>query len=76
MAKVMVSLPDALLAAIDAEARRRGTTRSGLLRSYADEALSRRTSERATRIERLLDDALAPRGGDSAEAVKRLRPRA
>ena len=35
MAKVMVSLPDDVLARIDSEARRRGTTRSGLLRSAA-----------------------------------------
>ena len=33
MAKVMVSLPDELLDAVDAEAARRGTTRSGLLRA-------------------------------------------
>ena len=31
MAKVMVSLPDELLAQLDAEAKRRSTTRSGLL---------------------------------------------
>ena len=35
MAKVMVSLPDDVLARIDDEARRRGTTRSGLLREAA-----------------------------------------
>lgn len=31
MAKVMVSLPDELLSQLDAEAKRRGATRSGLL---------------------------------------------
>jgi hypothetical protein len=35
MAKVMVSIPDELLAQIDAEARRQGTTRSGLLQQAA-----------------------------------------
>jgi len=31
MAKVMISIPDELLARVDAEAKRRMTTRSGLL---------------------------------------------
>ena len=35
MAKVMVSIPDELLARIDAEAKRQGTTRSGLLQQAA-----------------------------------------
>lgn len=35
MAKVMVSLPDDVLARIDDEAARRGTTRSALLREAA-----------------------------------------
>lgn len=35
MAKVMVSLPDELLGAIDAEADRRHTSRSGLLQAAA-----------------------------------------
>ncbi|MCB0871514.1 MAG: ribbon-helix-helix protein, CopG family [Solirubrobacterales bacterium] len=35
MAKVMVSIPDELLAEIDSEARRQGTTRSGLLQQAA-----------------------------------------
>ena len=41
MAKVMVSLPDEVLARIDSEARRRGTTRSGLLRDAALRELGR-----------------------------------
>ncbi len=35
MAKVMVSIPDDLLSAVDAEAGRRHTTRSGLLQDAA-----------------------------------------
>ncbi len=35
MAKVMVSLPDELLGALDAEAQRRGTSRSALLQAGA-----------------------------------------
>jgi CopG-like RHH_1 or ribbon-helix-helix domain, RHH_5 len=74
MAKVMVSLPDELLAALDAEALRRGTTRSGLLRTYADEALRQRGAERAARI-RALGGGTASHGGDVAALVKRHRPR-
>jgi metal-responsive CopG/Arc/MetJ family transcriptional regulator len=42
MAKVMVSLPDDLLAAIDAEAVRRETSRSALLAVAARRELRRR----------------------------------
>jgi predicted transcriptional regulator len=41
MAKVMVSLSDDLLARIDTEARRRGTSRSALLREAALRELGR-----------------------------------
>lgn len=41
MAKVMVSLPDDVLARIDVEAERRGTTRSALLREAALRELGR-----------------------------------
>ena len=41
MAKVMVSLPDEVLARIDSEARRRGTTRSSPLRDAALRELGR-----------------------------------
>jgi hypothetical protein len=44
MAKVMVSLQDDLLAAIDAEAARRNTSRSGLLATAARHELARRDS--------------------------------
>jgi hypothetical protein len=39
VAKVMVSLPDGLLARLDREARRRGTSRSALLQEAARTAL-------------------------------------
>jgi metal-responsive CopG/Arc/MetJ family transcriptional regulator len=45
MAKVMISLPDALLERLDAAARDRGTSRSGLLQLAAERELSRRTPE-------------------------------
>ncbi len=72
----MVSFPDDLLRAVDAEARRRGTTRSGLLRELADEALSKKSAARARRmaeIDRLRGPAKR-RGGGVAELVKAHRP--
>lgn len=42
MAKVMVSFPDDLLAALDAEVRRRATTRSAVLQEATRRALARR----------------------------------
>ncbi len=74
MAKVMVSLPDDLLEAVDAEAVRRGTTRSGLLRRFADEALRRRGAARAAQIEEIMRDS-ADHGGDVARVLKHHRPR-
>src|SRR4051794_26185917 len=44
MSKVMVSLPDELLALIDAEAKRRSTSRSALLALAAQRELRRRDS--------------------------------
>jgi metal-responsive CopG/Arc/MetJ family transcriptional regulator len=46
MAKVMVSLPDDLLGALDAEAKRRHTSRSALLRSGARRELGLLRRER------------------------------
>ena len=45
MAKVMVSLQDDLLMAIDVEAKRRSTSRSAFLATAARHELSRRDSE-------------------------------
>lgn len=73
MAKVMISLPDDVLASLDAEAKRRGMTRSGLIRSHAEEARLRRAEVRAARIEELMADARG-HGGDGVEQLKRLRP--
>lgn len=76
MAKVMVSLPDDVLRAVDVEADRRGTTRSGLLRTLAEESLRRRSVRRAERMAEI--DATAGRrvghGGQVAEVVKATRP--
>ena len=73
MAKVMVSLPDDLLAEVDAEARRGGTTRSAVMRDFAGAALRRRRESRAAAMQSLLSDT-SPHGGDAAEQVKATRP--
>jgi len=77
MAKVMVSLPDDLLKAVDIEAQRRGTTRSGLLRKLAEESLRRRTIQRAARMAQIddLDGPVTGHGGGVAELVKANRPK-
>jgi metal-responsive CopG/Arc/MetJ family transcriptional regulator len=73
MAKVMVSLPDDLLAEVDAEAQRGGTTRSAVMRGFADAALRRRREGRAAAMRSLLGNASA-HGGRAAELVKATRP--
>jgi metal-responsive CopG/Arc/MetJ family transcriptional regulator len=61
MSKVMVSLPDDLLVQLDAEAKRRSTSRSALLASAARRELSRPDSAALTealeRSERRFHDA-------------------
>lgn len=74
--KVMVSLPDEVLRAIDVEADRRGMTRSGLLREFAEESLRRRSARRAERMAQIRESG-GPRighGGQAAELVKANRP--
>jgi metal-responsive CopG/Arc/MetJ family transcriptional regulator len=73
MAKVMVSMPDDLLAEVDAEASRVGTSRSAVMRDFADTALRRRRADRATAMSNLLREA-SPHGGNAAEKVKATRP--
>ncbi|MHB1784763.1 MAG: CopG family ribbon-helix-helix protein [Acidimicrobiales bacterium] len=76
MARVMVSLPDDLLRAVDVEAGRRGTSRSGFLRELAEETLRRRSILRAERMVEIDDmvGSLAGRRGGVAELVKATRP--
>jgi predicted transcriptional regulator len=71
MAKVMVSLPDELLERVDAEARRRATTRSALLRDAVTRELIRRdpaTVRRAIEEARALFD-----GTDAFESGQLIR---
>ena len=76
MAKVMVSLPDDLLRAVDIEAGRRGTTRSGYLRELAEETLRRKSALRAQRMAEIdtMDGPVTRHGGGVAELVKANRP--
>ncbi|MGH7643098.1 MAG: ribbon-helix-helix protein, CopG family [Candidatus Dormibacteria bacterium] len=76
MAKVMVSLPDNLLRAVDVEAGRRGTTRSGLLRELAEESLRHRSTRRAGRMAEIngVGRSVVGHGGEVAELVKANRP--
>lgn len=77
MAKVMVSLPDDVLNAIDTEAVRRGTTRSGLLRELAEEMVRQRSRRRAQRMIQIRESGGSPidHGGNVAELVKVHRPK-
>ena len=76
MTKVMVSFPDDVLRAIDVEAQRRGTSRSGLLRTLAEESMRSGVARRIQRIKRLDAAAgrAARRGGGVSELVKANRP--
>lgn len=71
MAKVMISMPDELLASVDAEAERSGRSRSAVLRGFAEEALSDRTAMRIARMKEL--NAQVPPGGHGGDVVADLR---
>ena len=70
----MISLPDELLARVDAEAGRRGTTRSAVLREYAAAALDRRSAQLAAAM-RELDGQAVGHGGRVVDQLKAGRPR-
>lgn len=65
----MISLPDALLTRVDAEARRRGTTRSGVLRELTLQALEGDAAALRARL-RTLHDAATDHGGGSVDALR------
>ncbi len=75
MAKVMISMPDDLLEALDRRAAERGTTRSGLLQEF-----TRRELRPAADLVAMLEDVFATpmklRGMTAAEEVRRDRERA
>jgi metal-responsive CopG/Arc/MetJ family transcriptional regulator len=72
VAKVMISIPDDLLARLDAEAQRRGLTRSGFLRRLVDRELTMDADTRRETILAILARA-EHHGGDNAAFVRRMR---
>jgi hypothetical protein len=71
MAKVMVSIPDDLLGALDAEATRRHTSRSALLQSGARRELGLLRRDREEVLHELDELARAWRGPLDAAALIR-----
>ncbi len=74
MSKVMVSLPEDLLAAVDAEAERRSTSRSALLALAARRELARRDPEVVAAAVARSEQRFARAGAfESAELVRQDR---
>jgi metal-responsive CopG/Arc/MetJ family transcriptional regulator len=73
MAKVMISLPDELLARLDASARERGSTRSAAIRELAEAAFDERERQLAKRMAGL-DGHAKGHGGDVVSKLKAGRP--
>lgn len=73
MAKVMISLPDDLLARVDARASEHGSTRSATLRELAEAGLGERQRRLAQGMSALEGQARG-HGGNAAEQVKASRP--
>jgi metal-responsive CopG/Arc/MetJ family transcriptional regulator len=74
MAKVMISLPDPLLARVDAHAREHGRTRSAAIRELAESAFGERERQLAQRMAEL-DGHATGHGGSAVEELKRGRAR-
>jgi metal-responsive CopG/Arc/MetJ family transcriptional regulator len=76
MAKVMVSMPDRLLGALDAEVGRRNTTRSALLQEAAKRELGllrRETDDVLTDLDRLSRGWDGPTDAAKLVRAERLR---
>jgi metal-responsive CopG/Arc/MetJ family transcriptional regulator len=74
MAKVMISLPDAFLAQVDAQASEHGSTRSATIRELAEIGLGERRRRLAERMAALEGQARA-HGGTALRDLKDSRPR-
>lgn len=70
VAKVMISIPDDLLARIDAQVEAEHATRSGFLQRLAERELEQEMADRRRRIEQLLDAASGHYGGDAAKLIR------
>ncbi len=72
VAKVMISIPDALLKRLDAQAQSNRETRSGYLRRLAERELNADERRRREEIKELLDKATV-RGGMGGDAAQLIR---
>jgi metal-responsive CopG/Arc/MetJ family transcriptional regulator len=73
VAKVMISLPDDLLARLDAQAAERGSTRSATIRDLAEAALGEREQLLAEQM-RALEGHAKGHGGNVVRVLKAGRP--
>ncbi len=73
MAKVMISLPDELLARIDAQANAQGSTRSATIRGLAEVGLGERQQRLSERMA-ALEGAAHGHGGNAVGELKAGRP--
>jgi metal-responsive CopG/Arc/MetJ family transcriptional regulator len=69
VAKVMISMPDELLARIDAQVKSEHATRSEFLRRLAERELAQEHRQRRKRIEELLGEPVSL-GGDGAKLIR------
>lgn len=72
VAKVMISIPDSLLAQLDSLARERQETRSGFLQRLAEREVKADVEQRRQELEELLDKATV-RGGMGGDAARLIR---
>jgi hypothetical protein len=72
VAKVMISMPDALLDRLDAQARANRETRSGYLRRLAERELEGFRAAEREEVKSLLEEARVPGGlgGDAARLIR------
>lgn len=69
----MISLPDELLARVDAEAKRRGTSRSAVIRACAEQEFDRRNERLAARMRELDAEQVGNYGGNGVELIRAAR---
>jgi hypothetical protein len=69
VAKVMISIPDDLLARLDAQARANHETRSGFLQRLAERELATEHARRRKEFEELLGPGV-DLGGDAARLIR------
>jgi metal-responsive CopG/Arc/MetJ family transcriptional regulator len=74
MAKVMISLPDELLARVDAQANAHGNTRSATIRELAEVGLGERQRQLSEHMA-ALDGPARGHGGNAVQDLKSGRPK-